>query len=524
MLVYGRNQNDGQQLPQLLDFQPGIIRNTDDNKSVQRSVDNLNEWFVADPTPRQLNDGSGILPVFIDVIPSKTIIDEGDSFTIDFQLSNPPAEDIIINFSLTSSTFSQNNYDGDTFITIFANEDFGSTTISIIDDDIDDGDKFINLAVQPLGDPYFLVSNFIEIIVVDNDFTVAEWGEPTQPTYDKVQPTTPVGYYEPLDGKSGEELRQTLQNIIAEEGVVRTHTYADVFDILKLVDQSPSNSNQVWLMYREESSPKYLFQQGSSGTGFWNREHVYPRSRGGFNSIKEDDIATGINEWWLSNSDSLRHANSDVHGLRATDANENSSRGNKHFGTVSTTNSYAGPTGTLGSFKGDAARAIFYLTVRYNNLSVVNGFPENNDENRGQLGDLETLLLWHSQDQPDDFEMNRNNIIYNWQKNRNPFIDYPELVDYIWGDKQGEVWNMPLSVNQPEVQEISIYPNPASNYLRFSGLSVPTKVEFYSMTGKKVLERKVENNNQMSLDLNPGVYLLRILSESKSITKKLIVK
>lgn len=514
-LVYGRNPDgDGQELPQLLDFQPGIIINTDQGKSIQRSVDNLNEWFIADPTPRQLNDGSGIVPVFIDVLPSTTLVNEGESFNVDFELSSPVTEPLTINFSLTSSTFGEENYSGSTSVTIAEGDVFGSTTITIIDDDIDDGDKFINLAVQSLGDPYFLNSNFIEIIVVDNDFSIADWGAPTDPTYEFVEPSGPENYFESLNGKSGQDLREAIQDIIAEEGVVKIHTYADVIDILKAADQNPSNSNQVWLLYREQSSPKYLFQQGSSGTGFWNREHVFPRSRGDFFSIEEDEIPTGINEWWETNADSLRHANSDAHGLRATDANENSSRGNQHFGE------YVGPSGTQGSFKGDVARAVFYLSVRYNDLSVVDGFPDIS----GQLGDLQTLLQWHEEDPADDFEMNRNNVVYTWQNNRNPFIDYPELVDYVWGDKQGEVWNQSLSINQNEFQEVSIYPNPATGYIKFKGISPNTNVELYSMTGKKVLESKVQKETQLSLDLNAGVYLVRIINDSKAVTKKLIIK
>lgn len=514
-LVYGRNPDgDGQELPQLLDFQPGIIINTDQGKSIQRNVDNLNEWFIADPTPRQLNDGSGIVPVFIDALPSTTLVNEGESFNVDFELSSPVTEPLTINFSLTSSTFGEENYSGSTSVTIAEGDVFGSTTITIIDDDIDDGDKFINLAVQSLGDPYFLNSNFIEIIVVDNDFGIADWGAPTDPTYEFVEPSGPENYFESLNGKSGQELREAIQDVIAEEGVVKIHTYADVIDILKAADQNPSNSNQVWLLYREQSSPKYLFQQGSSGTGFWNREHVFPRSRGDFFSIEEDEIPTGINEWWETNADSLRHANSDAHGLRATDANENSSRGNQHFGE------YVGPSGTQGSFKGDVARAVFYLSVRYNDLSVVDGFPDIS----GQLGDLQTLLQWHEEDPADDFEMNRNNVVYTWQNNRNPFIDYPELVDYVWGDKQGEVWNQSLSINQNEFQEVSIYPNPATGYIKFKGISPNTNVELYSMTGKKVLESKVQKETQLSLDLNAGVYLVRIIIDSKAVTKKLIIK
>lgn len=514
-LVYGRNPDgDGQELPQLLDFQPGIIINTDQGKSIQRSVDDLNDWFIADPTPRQLNDGSGIMPVFIDVIPSTNLVDEGGNFNIDFELSLPVTEPLTINFSLTSSTFGEENYSGSTSVTIAEGDVFGSTTITIIDDDIDDGDKFINLAVQSLEEPYFLNSNFIEIIVVDNDFSIADWGTPTDPTYEFVEATGPHNYFESLNGKAGEDLKQAIQDIIAEEGVVKIHTYADVIDILKFADQSPSNSNHVWLAYKEQSRPKYLFQISSSGTGFWNREHVYPRSRGGFYSIEEDGEATGINQWWDTNADSLRHANSDAHGLRATDALENNYRGNQHYGQ------YTGPSGTQGSFKGDVARSVFYLAIRYNALDVVNGFPDIT----GQLGDLQTLLQWNEEDPADDFEMHRNNVIYNWQNNRNPFVDYPELANYIWGDKQGEVWNQSLSVSDNYIENIKFYPNPTSNYIQFEGISQPTNIEFYSMSGKKVLEKSMTSNASLLLNLNSGVYLLRFSNNKNVITKKIIIK
>lgn len=510
-LVYGRNPDgDGQELPQLLDFQLGIIINTDQAKSIQRSVDNLNEWFIADPTPRQLNDGSGIHPIFIDVIPSTTIVDEGDNFNIEFELSSQVTEPLSINFLLTSSTFGEENYSGSTSVTITEGEVSGSTTITIIDDDIDDGDKFINLAVQSLGDPYFLNSNFIEIIVVDNDYTSSEWGIPTQPTYDKVTPTGPSDYFESLNGKAGTELKQAMQAIIAEEGVVRIHSYSKLIDILSEADQSPSHSNHVWLAYREESKPKYLFQYGSSGTGFWNREHIFPRSRGGFKSIKDDEDLI----FWESSPDSLRHANSDAHGIRATDANENSSRGNSHYGQ------YNGPSGTDGSFKGDVARAAFYLAIRYNGLSVSDGFPSQT----GVLGDLETLLQWHKDDPVDDFEMNRNNVIYTWQNNRNPFIDYPELVDYIWGEKQNEVWTQSLSTEQQESQNISFYPNPTDGSIQFDGFLNEAKVEVYSMTGKYVTTVVVENKIPVNLNLTSGVYLLKILLKNKVMTKKLIIE
>ena len=127
-------------------------------------------------------------------------------------------------------------------------------------------------------------------------------------------------------------MRQALQDIIAEEGVVRTQTYADIIEILKEADQNPENSNQVWLVYTEQGRPKLDFQTGSVSTGKWNREHTFPRSRGDFFDIEEDEIADGRDIFWNTTADSLRHGNSDAHALRAVDGPENSSRNNKHYG------------------------------------------------------------------------------------------------------------------------------------------------------------------------------------------------
>jgi hypothetical protein len=513
-LVYGTSDPEDQNLLNLLAKTEQIdedVNGNSDSESMQRNFDG--SWSVGTPTPRIPNDGSGITPVFIDVTPSSNLVTEGDSFTIDFETSESLTEDIIVTFSLINGGFTEQDYTGQTSVTLFEGTNSGSLTISLVDDEVDEGDEFISIAVDIPDEPFILNSNFIQVIAIDNDFTIADWGTPINPTFNKVEPTGPSDYFESLNGESGLDLSQAIQDIIAEEGVVKIHTYADIIDILKSADQSPRNSNEVWLAYREESRPKYLYQLSSSGTGFWNREHVYPRSRGGFFSIEDDEIATGINQWWVTNADSLRHANSDAHGLRATDANENSSRGNQHFGE------YTGPEGTLGSFRGDIARAVFYLSMRFNDLSVVDGFPENT----GQLGDLQTLLQWHLDDPVDDFEMNRNNIVYTWQNNRNPFIDYPELANYIWGNNQGEVWNQPLSITQNITEEISIYPNPASSYIQLQGISNDSLIQLYSMTGKKVLETKVNSEDPIPLKLSTGVYLVRVMSDSKVITKKLII-
>jgi hypothetical protein len=320
-----------------------------------------------------------------------------------------------------------------------------------------------------------------------------------------------------LDGLSDSALRQALQDIIAEEGVVRTQTYADVVNILKEADQNPANSNQVWLVYSEEGRAKLDYQTSSDNSGKWNREHTYPRSRGGFDSLEDlDDVADGKDIFWNTTADSLRHGNSDAHALRAADAIENSIRNNQHYGQ------YTGPSGTLESFYGDVARSVLYMAVRYNGLEVVNGFPEGTE---GELGDLATLLNWHRNDQPDDFEMNRNNIVYTWQFNRNPFIDQPDLVEYIWGNMVGQVWDQNLSVDEANELHVKIYPNPADNRVYIKGILSDVEIEMLSVEGRKLLSFKLSSDSSyIDLNLPSGIYLMQIISEGKSSIQKIVIK
>ncbi|RLD26851.1 MAG: endonuclease I, partial [Bacteroidetes bacterium] len=250
----------------------------------------------------------------------------------------------------------------------------------------------------------------------------------------------------------------------------------------------------------------------------WNREHTYPRSRGGFDSIDLDDIADGSDVFWTTHADSLRHGNSDAHALRAADGPENSSRGNQNYGSVE----YDGPIGNLGSFKGDVARSVLYMAVRYNGLSIVNGYPSTDPI--GQLGDLATLLDWHRNDPPDDFEMNRNNVIYTWQFNRNPFVDQPDLVEYIWGNNVGQIWSQSLNINDANKLNIKIYPNPTHNRIFIEGIKEHSTIKVFSAEGRQLSTLKVSGNSYLDLNLSSGIYFVKVSFEPYSIVKKIIVK
>lgn len=512
-LVYDTSDADDTVLMSLLGVTEQINEGPGNNtNSIQRNNDG--SYTSTTPTPRQLNDGSGVILNALEITVSQTQVDEGSSFDITFTAQSNVDSDYSFSFIMNNQGFDTSDYTGDTSLTILSGQNQVSTTITLIDDALDEGDEEPLIRFDNLPTPLIPFNNNITVRVVDNDFVVAPFGTPINPTFGLVSSTQPAGYYDSLDGLSGAALEQALQDIIADPTIVRAQTYTDVIDILKEADQNPENSNQVWMVYTEQGRAKLDFQTNASNVGKWNREHTFPRSLAGYNSIEADDTGDGIDVFWTTEADSLRHGNSDAHALRAVDGQENSSRGNQHYGQ------YTGPSGNLGSFKGDVARSVLYMQIRYNGLSIVNGYPSTT----GQMGDLATILDWHRNDPPDDFEMNRNNIVYNWQFNRNPFIDQPDLVEYIWGTNVGDSWNQNLSTETFETSTVKLYPNPTTDKLYVSGKENNYNVSVFSSEGRLVLKQQVANNNYIDLKVASGLYLVKIETDNnQSLVKKILV-
>ena len=173
---------------------------------------------------------------------------------------------------------------------------------------------------------------------------------------------------------------------------------------------------------------------------------------------------------------------------------------------------------------------IFYMAVRYEGYDSYPDLEVSEtilgvSDTSPLHGVLSTLLEWHRNDPVDSWEENRNDIIYyNYQNNRNPFIDYPELAEYIWGNQTGSIWNSSLSVAEGNQIALNLYPNPTSNFISISGLTTEVEVEIYDPLGKKVLFEKIERNqNKIDVSqLKPGVYLFKI-REFDNITLKRVL-
>lgn len=240
----------------------------------------------------------------------------------------------------------------------------------------------------------------------------------------------PTGYYDPAMGLTGAALKATLNDIIQDHvEFPYTSSNTDTWDILKETDKDTLNPNNVILLYSGWSVD--AAQEYNNGNGY-NREHVWPQSRGPFNT------AMGVG--------------TDVHALRPTDISVNSARNNRWFAECN--EEYVDADGATGSYlstseyiwkprdevKGDVARMIFYMAVRYEgengelDLELIDSIPSDNNLPLPLMAKISDLLLWNAQDPVSEWERNRNDIIYyNYQENRNPFIDHPEWAEEIWG-------------------------------------------------------------------------------------------
>ena len=183
-------------------------------------------------------------------------------------------------------------------------------------------------------------------------------------------------------------------------------------NILYKTDRSLSDSSKVTLFYSHKDV-NGTWDQGNT----YNKEHVWPQSTG-----------------WSKETT----AGADVHHLRPADPTVNSTRGNLPFGEVNGgkeaklkngegsncyyANGYFEPQDAV---KGDVARIIFYLLTRYSDAD--------NKSITGVAKSMDMLLEWNELDPVDELEMQRNKEGQSQQGNRNPFIDYPELADFIWG-------------------------------------------------------------------------------------------
>ena len=327
----------------------------------------------------------------------------------------------------------------------------------------------------------------------------------------------PDGYYSSAENKSDQALRSTLHNIIDDHNEFPyTSGSTDTWDILQESDADPLNSNNVILIYTRESVNG---PQEYNGGGGWNREHVWAKSRGDFGT------ATG--------------EGTDVHNLRASNIQVNTTRLNYSFDDCTSSscvqtygNSYSDSALVFeprDEDKGDVARIIFYMDLRYEGDSgeedlVMTESILSTSSKLPRHGVRSTLLQWHELDPVDDFERNRNDVIYSYQGNRNPFIDHPELVDYIWGDQQQAAWNSSLSNSTAQTNLELFIANPVqTSYVDIPPNINASSIALYNLQGKQ-MNRLPGSAERIKMPATSGIYFLQFVFDQSVVNKRIVVK
>jgi len=253
----------------------------------------------------------------------------------------------------------------------------------------------------------------------------------------------PSGYYNNAIGKSDEALMSAL------EGIIYSHTqltYAYLWTAFNYTDVGDDGYYiDMYSNCKYNSSADHTSGASYVGQGI-NREHSFPKS------------------WWNSNQTTSLLEYTDLTHLIPTDAYVNQRRSNYAYGVCSSgetytngdytmlgkigTSTYSGYTGTVyepdDEYKGDLARIYFYMVTCYK--SDVSTWScdmidySTNGYKAFSSWVITMLMEWHRADPVSTKEINRNEGVYGQQGNRNPFVDHPELAEYIWGTKQGRTW------------------------------------------------------------------------------------
>ena len=254
----------------------------------------------------------------------------------------------------------------------------------------------------------------------------------------------PDGYYSSLNGKSGQALKDAIHELAIRH---TTLSYGSLWAYFAETDCRDDDNSKVWDMYSDKT---YYFRGGTSGVYGMHKEHSLPKS------------------WWGGYDETQGYAGyTDINHLYPSDGDANMAKSNHPLGEVSTASFDNGVT-KVGSpktgqgggsnsvfepddrYKGDFARTYFYMACAYQNYTWKYTYMLTNNSWKS-LNDwsIDLLCRWARNDAVSDKEVSRNEAVQKHQNNRNPFIDFPELFEYIWGNRQGEVFYVDDTNPQP---------------------------------------------------------------------------
>ena len=325
-------------------------------------------------------------------------------------------------------------------------------------------------------------------------------------------------YYSSVDfTQEGNALKEDLSALI-----INTHTTLipytsssiDTWDIIHQSDADVSVQGNVVLIYGYDDTDNLtindrtrsinLQQSTGPSIGRWNREHVFAKSLAS-PELVTDDPGPGT----------------DVHNLRAADSQMNSRRNNNYFRDGSGNSFLDGDFYPGDEFKGDVARIIMYMYLRYPTQCEPVNIGAGDTTYAAYMPDI--FLQWNQEDPVSDFERNRNDVIFSFQGNRNPFIDNPYLATLIWnGPNSEDLWGL-LSTSNLDFQTVFIHPTIAQDHVYVEGLEVSKNaIQIYNQLGQK-LEFELEGNKIDVSSLSKGMYFIQIQDRIRTKLFKFLV-
>lgn len=246
--------------------------------------------------------------------------------------------------------------------------------------------------------------------------------------------TIPAGYYSSLDGKSGQALKDAIHDLALQH---TTLSYASLWIYFAQTD-CQADKRKVWDMYSDKT---YYFSSGSSGVYGMHKEHSLPKSWwGGYDETEGYAGYTDINHLYPSDGDAnMAKSNFPLGEVsRATFDNGVTKVGSPKTGQGGGSNTVFEPDDR---YKGDFARTYFYMACAYQHYTWRYTYMLNNGTWKSlNEWSIELLCRWARNDAVSDKEVDRNDAVQHCQNNRNPFIDFPELFEFIWGNRQGQVF------------------------------------------------------------------------------------
>ncbi|MEZ9518422.1 endonuclease [Vibrio splendidus] len=340
--------------------------------------------------------------------------------------------------------------------TLYSGSDYQSNTNNEVEMCLADGSYTLEVSDSygdgmccSVGSGSYSLSVNGTVVASGGDFQASQSTEFTIGGSTTTPPTEPpvLGeYYKDAEGKVGFALKTALYQIIdnhSSQGYTAIWTLVSEADldayydtdgsILDMYSEKPSGSDSIQFTKVADQCGQY-----SKEGDCYNREHSFPKS-------------------WFGGK--VEPMNSDGHHLFATDGYVNSKRSNWPFGEVSSATYTSSNGSKLGSaanslgyagtvfepideFKGDFARAYFYMATRYEN--EIANWEGNSTSSDAVLDGTNTTVFepwlltmlkrWHSEDPVSQKEIDRNKAVHDFQGNRNPFIDHPEFVSQIWGN------------------------------------------------------------------------------------------